>query len=144
MNDIYSKKTLSKLKAASFTYDNKTITVTHDMTLHITIPDGIDFQNILYKSLSNDKYFLELAHIIFTKLISEVPSTLTFKLYIFNIPSYMISYEFAKDAFDILKPLIFCNEDTMYTYKRYLIGSDDKDHSDDKESPFSTEDDDEE
>ena len=114
-----SKKTLPKLNNASFTYDNKTITVTHDMTLHINIPDGINLQNTL--SSDDDTYLLELTHIIFTKLISNIPDTLTFKLYIFHIPSSNISDDFTRDAFEILKPLIFDNKKTMYTYERYFV-----------------------
>ena len=121
-NNIYSKKTSLKMNAPSFTYDNKTITVTHNMTLHITIPDSINFQRIFYKSSPADEpYFLELMNIIFTTLISKVPDNLTFKLYTLNIPSHVIPHKFARDAFEILKPLILSNPNTLYTYERYFI-----------------------
>ena len=116
------------MNAPSFTYDNKIITVTYDMTLHIThyIPDHIDFQNFFYLDMDMDKdkdqYFLELMHIIFTKLISNVPDAITFKLYIYQIPSCMIPYKFVKDAFEILKPLIIHHQKTRYTYERYFTG----------------------
>ena len=98
------------------------------MTLHISIPDGINFQTSLYND--DDDYLLELAHIILTKLISIVPDTLTFKLYVFHIPSCNISYEFARDAFEILKPIIFTNKKTMYTYERYFVSKDIEEYTD--------------
>ena len=122
------KKTSSKLNVVSFTYDDKTIIVTHDMTLHISIPGGINFQTSLYDE--NNTYLLDLAHIILTKLISIVPDTLTFNLYIFKIPSCNISYEFARDAFEILKPLIFANKKTMCTYERYFVSRDIEEYTD--------------
>ena len=114
--NIYRKKTSPKLNVPSFTYDDKTITVTHDMTLHIHIPNSIDFQT----SLSNNySYLFELDHIIFTKLISNVPDALTFKLYTLRIPSCNIPDEFVRNAFEILKPLIFKSREIMCKYNQY-------------------------
>ena len=115
------------MDAPSFTYDNKIITLTHDMTLHITHTaedhnDNIDFQRNFTQLLEDDTYFLELMHIIFTKLISNVPDSLKFKLYLYQIPSCMIPYKFAQDAFEILKPIIHENEKTRTTYERFLLG----------------------
>ena len=123
------------MDAPSFTYDNKIITVTHDMTLHIThcLPNKIDFQRVFSHNDEGD-YFLELMHIIFTKLISNVPDALTFKLYVYQIPSSMVPYKFAKDAFEILKPLIQHNEKTRYISERYLLC---REEEEDKKSPFS-------
>ena len=116
------------MDAPSFTYDNKIITLTHDMTLHITHTAGddddnnIDFQRNFHQLLEHDTYFLELMHIIFTKLISNVPDSLKFKLYIYQIPSCMIPYKFTQDAFEILKPIILDHEKTRTTYERFLLG----------------------
>ena len=113
------------MDAPSFTYDNKIITLTHDMTLHITTvaddDNSIDFQTVFPQVLDHT-YFLELMHIIFTKLISNVPDSLKFKLYIYRIPSCMIPYKFAQDAFEILKPIILDHEKTRTTYERFLLG----------------------
>ena len=115
------------MDAPSFTYDNKIITVTHDMTLHITncLPDKIDFQRV-FSHNDEGGYFLELMHIIFTKLISNVPDALTFKLYVYQIPSSMVPYKFAKDACEILKPLIQHNEKTRFICERYLLCREDE------------------
>ena len=111
------------MNAPSFTYDNKIITVTHDMTLHITNTSGnndvVDFQRGFYHHLGVD--FMELMHIIFTKLLSKVPDDLNFKLHIYQIPSCMVPYIFAKDAFEILKPLVIEHDKTRYTYERYFL-----------------------
>ncbi len=124
------------------TYDNKLFILTHDMTLHIThcLPDdsNMDFQKMFSKNINEKHYFLELAHMILTKLISDVPDGLLFKLYVYQIPSSMISQKFAKDAFKILKPLILHHEETRYTYERYLAGKEnildgDEEEEDDKE-----------
>ena len=132
--DIYSKKTSLKMNAPSFTYDNTTITVTHHMALHINIPERIDFQKIFYKSSPSDEpYFLELIHIIFTALISKVPDSVTFKLYVLNIPSCEVPHEFARDAIEILKPLILTNPNTMYTYEKYFIDKEWSETSTDEE-----------
>lgn len=118
------------MDAPSFTYDYKIITLTHDMTLHITHTaaddddddNNKDFQRNFPQLLEEDTYFLELMHIIFTKLISKVPDSLKFKLYFYQIPSCMIPYKFAQDAFQILKPIILDHEKTRSTYERFLLG----------------------
>ena len=119
-----------KMDAPCFTYDNKIITVTHDMTLHITncLSEGYDFQKVFSHNDENG-YFLELMHIIFTKLISKVPDSLTFKLYVYQIPSSMVPYKFAKDAFEIVKPLIQHNEKTRYICERYFLCREEYDKS---------------
>ena len=126
------------MDAPSFTYDNKIITVTHDMVLHITytIPDqGVgDFQMPLTDST---KYYMELMHIIFTKLISKVSDNLTFKIYLHKIPSCMVPYKFAKDALEILKPLILENNQTRSTYERYFLnGKEEEEYNKEIKSPF--------
>lgn len=108
------------MDAPSFIYEDKIVTVTHDMALHITSLRGVDFQTIFYCSCDND-YFLELVHILFTKLISNVPNDLTFKLYAYQIQSCMIPYKFVRDAFEILKPLISSNQKTRVIYERYFL-----------------------
>lgn len=125
------------MNAPSITYDNKIFIVTHDMTLHIThcLPDNnnIDFQK-MFSNNTNEKYhFLELMHIIFTKLISDVPDALTFKLHVYQIPSCMISKKFAKDAFKILMPLILYHKETRYIYERYLAGKEKDEEEEDEE-----------
>jgi len=119
------------------TYDNKLFIVTHDMTLHIThcLPNDsdMDFQKMFSKNINEKHYFLELAHMILTKLISDIPDGLLFKLYVYQIPSSMISQKFAKDAFKILKPLILHHEETRYTYERYLAGKENILEEDDEE-----------
>ena len=127
------------MDAASFTYDNKIITVTHDMSLHITncLPedDRSDFQKVFLLNGNDDNkfYFLELMHIIFTKLISNVPDALCFKLYLYKIPSCMIPHKFAKDAFKILKPMILHHKESRYTYERYFAGKKEEDEDEEEE-----------
>ena len=123
------------MNAPSFTYDNKIITVTHDMALHIThcginSQQQIDLQKVFSHSYA-DEYFLELMHIIFTKLISNVPDELNFKLYVYQIPSCMVPYKFTKDAFEILKPLIVHHE--KFTYERYFAFWEDDDNKEEEE-----------
>ena len=133
-----SKKTSLKMNAPSFIYDNKTITVTHNMVLHITIPGSINFQVIFYNSSPPDEqYFLELMNIIFTTLISKVPDNLTFKLFILQIPSYAVPHKFAIDAFDILKPLILNNPNTLHIYEKYFT---DREWVEEIKHPFSSDD----
>jgi hypothetical protein len=128
----------------SFTYDNKIITVTHDMALHITnVPDGTHFQKVFYKNSFTDTsdtepYFLELVHIIFTKLIAKVPDNVAFKLYTLEIPSCMIPYVFARDAFDILKPLIVDNPKTRSTFEQYFMGERESREWEQINSPYSS------
>ena len=118
--------------APSFTFDNKIITLTHDMTLHIThLYDDIDFQTIFLEDTSSS-YFLQVMHIIFTKLISKVPDSLKFKLYLYQIPSGMIPNKFAKDALEILKPIILEHNKSRYTYERYLRSSREEQENDEK------------
>lgn len=125
------------MNTPSITYDNKIFIVTHDMTLHIThcLPDdsNMDFQKMFSKNINEKYHFLELMHIIFTKLISDVPDGLLFKLYVYQIPSSMISEKFAKDAFKILKPLILHHEETRYIYERYLARKEIDDEDDEDE-----------
>jgi hypothetical protein len=69
------------------------------------------------------------------KTLPHSPSIIKL-FYLYQIPSGMIPYKFAKDALEILKPIILEHNKSRYTYERYLRSREEQEDDEKKPSMF--------
>jgi len=86
------------------------------MTLHITVKNSyVSFQRTFYVG-TDDKTFLQLAHIVITKMTTIVPKNTMMQLYMHQFPLCMIPHKFASQVAIIMKDELMSRQNSTFRY----------------------------